>query len=113
MTDTADTPDLINYTVLADAITIDTGVVNPITKRTDVIRAVKNDTFDSPPDHPAVLTHLGLKAIRPTKDVTGKERITTRRIMELFRSAETGPDVEDVVAIDAPHPVEDPNDALV
>ena len=99
-----DTPTTVNYTVLSAACTIDTGRLDPATKRPEVVRAMKGQTFDAAPDNPSVLTLLSMRAIRPTDKVTGKERITARMMVQAFR--ETGEDIAEVVPqvepIDAP-----------
>lgn len=97
--------DLVNYTVLVGAVTIDTGQTNPQTKQREVVRAVKGQTFDAPADHPSVLTLLSLKSIRPTADLTGRERVTTKTLLQAFRKAEEhdiAEVVEAVAPIDAP-----------
>lgn len=104
---------IVNYTVLTDAIVLATDETDPQTKKPVVVRATKGQTFDAYDDDPRVLTFRAMKSIRPTKDATGKERITALTILRAFQTDEADPVniVEDVKPIDAPAPV-DPNALL-
>lgn len=98
-------PDLVNYTVISAAVTIDTGRLDPQTKRKEVVRAMKGQTFDAPADNSSVLTLLSMRAIRPTEKVTGRERVTARTMVQAFRQGsehDMAEVVEAVVPIDAP-----------
>jgi hypothetical protein len=119
MTQTADAPEtvapeMVDYTVLVGAVTIETGRPNPQNKsQAEVVRVMQNEKITAPPSHPTILSLLSMKAIRPTADVTGKERITARTMVKVFREAGEvvdAPQVEAVEPIDAPLPVTDPNE---
>lgn len=104
--------ELVNYTVLQEAIVLQTGQINPENKKPEVVRAVKGQTFNAPPDNPSVVTFLGMKAIRPTAEATGNEHVTALSILRAFKSEVTGDVKKDVEPVDAPLPVEGP-DALL
>lgn len=122
MADTAKTPTpraavtpevtsaLTSYTVLVGAITIATGHLDPQTRRAEVVRAAKGDTFDAPKDNASVLTLLSMKAIRPTSEATGKERVTAATMLKVFKNEGVdAPVVEEVRPVDAPNQIEDPD----
>jgi hypothetical protein len=104
---------IVNYTVVADAIVLQTDDIDPQTRKPIVSRAVKGQTFDAYDDDPRVATFRAMKSIRPTKDVTGKEHITAATIQRAFQNdgEYSGPVIEEVTPLDGKQPVE--GDALL
>jgi hypothetical protein len=95
---------------VTDAVTLSTGRANPQTRKPEVVRLTKGQQVEAPDDHPAILTLLSTKSIRRTDQFTGKERITPRHIMRLYKDDVTAVENTAVAPIDAPAPVTDPNE---
>ena len=101
---------MTSYTVVAPAVTVATGQLNPQNRRPEVVRLLKGETIEAPDDHPSILTLLSGKALRKSEDVTGNEHVTPRTILRAWKGSATATVNAAVAPIDAPVPVTDPNE---
>lgn len=95
----------VEYTVVADAVTITTGEKNAEGKP-EVIRLVAGEAINAPADHPTVLVLKGQRAIRETAKVDAvKDRLSARKVYLLGQTQneveESAPLREDAAPLNA------------
>lgn len=107
---TEDTTDLVDYTVLAGAVTVHTGRLNPQNKKPEIVRLVRGETIRATEDDPQVLTLLSMRAIREKSKAAANPDyvLTPREVLKAFRGEVLAKPVEEVKPIPAPNPVTSP-----
>lgn len=96
---------LKTYVVLAGAVTIQTGRIDPQTKKPEVVRLLNGTELNAPEDNPSVQTLLSIRAIAPKGKVKKGARVTARHIFTVFQRAgedAMAPVVEAVKPLPAP-----------
>lgn len=98
------------YTVLAEAIVVTTGRLDPQTRKPEIVRMLKGDTLQGPADDPQVVSLLSMRAIREEEKAAKNPNyvLTAREVLRAFRSEVTAEPVKAVIPVDAPNPETNP-----
>lgn len=81
--------ELVTYIVAAKAVNVNTGRLDPQTRKPEVARVLQGDTINALPDNPDILTLLSLRAIIEADKVPAGRtaRCTPAHLVKAFREA--------------------------